>query len=473
MSAYPQVGRSEAISSEIVRSQPYYLIVVITSTVLLLAAAGAHFVANGSIPMGVAVVVAAGFLFLVFADIAIAIAVWVAVLYIEGLHVLSVGPTLVEILIVLAWLGAGGIRRGRLPTLRDHRPLLLAMVLLGCWLTFSIAWAEAPGRAALEARSWWVAILVYVVIATSFVTPRNVVYAAAAFVVGAVTAVTIGFLGLGTIANAADVDAGRLQAAGDPNYQAAAFLAAMFMAGGLLSVFRGIIARVVLVVALGVITIGFFATESRGGFLALGFALVASFVLLPRQRRQIVALALAGAGTIAVWLNSRPDAFDRLTSFGGGGSGRDDVWTVAWRVFEHHPWLGVGLGNFQVVEARYVLLPGNLTHVRLISETPKLTHNAYLGLLTETGVVGLVLYGIVVVLSLRTSWLAARQFDMVGAVGLGNLARSVLIATIGMLAAMFFISNPYDPRLWVLLALGPVLHTLAGRADPLALAKRR
>ena len=116
------------LSSEIVRSQPYYLIVVITSTVMLLAAAGAHFVANGSLPMGVAVVVAAGFLFLVFADIAIAIAVWVAIPVHQGLHVVSVGPTLVEILIVLAWLGAGGIRRGRLPTLRDHRPLLLAMV---------------------------------------------------------------------------------------------------------------------------------------------------------------------------------------------------------------------------------------------------------------------------------------------------------------------------------------------------------
>ena len=186
-----------------------------------------------------------------------------------------------------------------------------------------------------------------------------------------------------------------------------------------------------------------------------------------------MALALAGAATIAVWLNSRPDAFDRLTSFGGGGSGRDDVWTVAWRVFEHHPYLGVGLGNFQVVEARYVLLPGNLTHVHLISETPKLTHNAYLGLLTETGVVGLVLYGIVAVLSLRTSWLAARQFDLVGAVGLGNLARSVLIATIGMLAAMFFISNPYDPRLWVAARTRTRAAHARGRADPVALVKRR
>ena len=115
-----------------IRSQPHVILIAIIPAALLLAAACARFIASGSIPMGAAVVIGAGFLFLVFVDIAIAIAVWVAVLYFEGLHVLSVGPTLVGILMVLAWLGAGGIRRGRLPTLRDHGLLLFVMVLLGC-----------------------------------------------------------------------------------------------------------------------------------------------------------------------------------------------------------------------------------------------------------------------------------------------------------------------------------------------------
>jgi putative inorganic carbon (HCO3(-)) transporter len=218
--------------------------------------------------------------------------------------------------------------------------------------------------------------------------------------------------------------------------------------------------RIGLSIALAFIAIGFFATESRGGLLALLFALVAAFVLFRGQRRQIAALFVVGAVGVTVWLQSRPDALHRLTTFGGGGSGREDVWTVAWRIFNQHPAVGVGLANFQALEARYVLQPGSISRVKYISETPKLVHNAYLGLLVETGIVGLTAFAIVALLSMRASWEAARRFDAVGAPGLANLARAVLAATVGMLAAMFFISDASDYRLWILFALGPVLNTI-------------
>ena len=231
-----------------------------------------------------------------------------------------------------------------------------------------------------------------------------------------------------------------------------------------MSVLRRPVARVGLLMALAIITIGFFATQSRGGLFALVFALLAALVLFRRQRRHILGLALIAAVGLAAWLPSRPDVVDRLTTLGGGGSGRQDLWTVAWRIFEEHPLVGIGLGNFQVVEARYVLRPGSITHVTLISETPHLVHNVYLQLLAETGVIGLVAFVFVALGSMRASWLAAQRYDAIGAVDQGNLARAVLIATIGMLSAMFFISNGTDFRLWVLLALGPVLHTLANRS---------
>jgi hypothetical protein len=37
----------------------------------------------------------------------------------------------------------------------------------------------------------------------------------------------------------------------------------------------------------------------------------------------------------------------------------------------------------------------------------------------------------------------------------------VLLATIGMLTANVFVSDGHDPRLWVLLALGPALLAAA------------
>jgi hypothetical protein len=447
------------------RPHPQLPGVLIAGSVMLLAVAAGTLMTNGRISMGLAIVVASAYLLLVSLDISLAIAAWVALLFFSQWDAFGRETTLIGILVVLAWLGAGGVRRRRLPVLRSHGGLIVAMVLFASWLVLSVAWASAPERALSATRDWWPAMLVFVVIATSLASSRDVVYVAVAFVVGSTAAVTAGFVGLAdTLEPIAGQDSGRLQAAGDPNLQAATFLAAMFMAGGLMSVLRRRVARVGLALALVIISLGFFATQSRGGLLALGFALVATFVLFPQQRLQVMAFALIAAIGLAAWLPSRPEVLERLTNFGGGGGGRVDLWTVAWRIFEQDPLVGVGYGNFQALEPHFVLQPGTLTHVRLISETPSVVHNSYLQLLVETGIIGLALFGLVAFACMRSSWRAARRFDAIGSPDHANLARAVLLATIGMLAAMFFISSAYDFRLWVLFALGPVLSTLADRA---------
>jgi O-antigen ligase len=134
---------------------------------------------------------------------------------------------------------------------------------------------------------------------------------------------------------------------------------------------------------------------------------------------------------------------------------------VALRIFHQHPLIGVGLDNFTVFEPRYALDPGRLIDARIVSEAPVLVHNTYLQLLVETGPIGLLALLIVVFISLRASWLAARRFDALGRIDYANLARAVLIGTIGVLAADFFLSNGNDFLLWILFALGPVMLTLA------------
>jgi hypothetical protein len=43
------------------------------------------------------------------------------------------------------------------------------------------------------------------------------------------------------------------------------------------------------------------------------------------------------------------------------------------------------------------------------------------------------------------------------------LARAVVVATIGMLVAAFFLSDGVDRRLWILFALGPATLAIAER----------
>jgi len=464
LSSLAQGGRPGATAQ--IQATPRIPQSLVAAVAVAAAVVAARSLANGSIAQAVAVVLAAGYLGLVFIDLAAAIAVWAGLLFIVHLPILSVAPTAIEILLLIGWLGTAGTRRVRLPVLREHRLLVGAIALGATWLTFSIIWAEEPGKAAVAAGYWWEAALAFLIVATTIVRPRDVRLIALAFVIGAVVSVALGLLGIGGSINpgpTTEIDTRLVGGGGDPNYQAAAFLAAMFVTGGLIGVFRSPRVRFALSLALAFITIGFFAAESRGGALALAFALVAAFVLLPRQRARVLGWTIIAAAGLVVYLQFQPSTLDRLTHLSGGGSGRQDVWTVAWRIIHQHPLVGIGLDNFTVFEPRYALDPGRLIDVRVVAETPVLVHNTYLQLLVETGPIGLILALIVIFGSLRASWLAAARFDALGRSDYANLARAVLIGTIGMLAANFFISNGTSYQLWILFALGPVMFTLAKR----------
>jgi len=146
-----------------------------------------------------------------------------------------------------------------------------------------------------------------------------------------------------------------------------------------------------------------------------------------------------------------------------GGNGRSDLWLVAWRMTQDHPIAGVGVGDFQLRSAGYVREPGSLEYVRLIAEQPHVVHNTYLQVLVETGIIGLALFAAAVLGCMAAAWRAASWFDSAHQLGLAALSRGVVLAQLAMLGAGVFISYAPDLRLWVLLALGPALLTMARR----------
>jgi O-antigen ligase len=446
---------------------------VIASVALVLASVAGYFFAHGRISLAVALVLGLCYVPLAFLNLTLALAVYVAVLFVRDVPTLSVGPNSIGVLVFLGWLGTLLTRSARPVVLREQSRLLLALALFAVWLTLSVIWARSPAKATEGLQTWLIAVLAFVVAATSLHSPRDVAIIAVAFIAGAVASVAFGAASGALTAGAKSanetVEGGRFTGGGgDPNLQAAGFLVAIFFCVGLRSLTQRRFARVGLLLALIVVTIGFFATQSRGGLLSLAFATVVGVVVLPRQRKRLLGLLGAAGVGLGITAAISPDAIARMTDFGGGSSGRSDIWTVASNIFSGHPWVGVGIGNFQIVEPSFALNSGPLTHVDFVAEEPHLVHNVYLQLLTETGVVGLLIFLVIIACSLRTSWLAAHNFDISGRAGYGDLARAVLMAAIAMLAAQFFISDGEDWRLWILLGLGPVLLSLSRRAPPTA-----
>lgn len=154
----------------------------------------------------------------------------------------------------------------------------------------------------------------------------------------------------------------------------------------------------------GVLGVALLASWSRGGWLGAAAGVMAMLSFLPRRRWLgaclVLALLLGAWGALGSGLVPESIA-GRLTGFADYVQFQDvrgaDItpanyavlermahWQAALNMANAHPWLGVGLGNYEAAYADYALInwPYALGHA----------HNYYLNILAETGILGLVAY---------------------------------------------------------------------------------
>jgi O-antigen ligase len=258
---------------------------------------------------------------------------------------------------------------------------------------------------------------------------------------------------------------------GDPNELAALLVAGTAFAVALTVVSKGNpLARIAAFGATFLFLFGIFYTVSRGGLVALGVAIVAAALMSGRYRLQATLAGVFIALFVVVYFAdvASVDQRDRITTV-QGGSGRSDIWKVGWRMVEAHPVNGVGSGNFPISSIHYLLVkPGAIERDEFIVDTPKVAHNSYLQVLAELGVVGLAMFLSIIGFAIWCALRAARWFGRVGDTQMEIVARAMVVALVGILAADFFITEQYGKQLWILLGLGPALLGIARRTYPQA-----
>ena len=199
-------------------------------------------------------------------------------------------------------------------------------------------------------------------------------------------------------------------------------------------------------------------TFSRGGFLAAAVALLIFFLVYPPRPQYLV--ILIGIG-IAVFSFVPSSYFDRILTLQGllpDQFGRIDIRTdnsiqgrasqnlTAWNILRQHPIVGIGLDNFEV---RY---PEFSKEIGLApSASNKSLHNLYLEVATESGIVGLSIFLLMIWLAFR-SLLNARSalLDTPGVRDYAHIATGLLIGFAGYLVAALFIHAAF-PRYFYLL----------------------
>jgi O-antigen ligase len=190
-----------------------------------------------------------------------------------------------------------------------------------------------------------------------------------------------------------------------------------------------------------IILAGLYVSFSRGAWLGAAAAALALAAALPR--RAWLGVTLVGLGLAGTWLlaanNLLPGSLTaRLAQVGDFINATDvtgiDItgdnfaiverlahWQAAEGMARDYPWLGVGVGNYEVAYPRYSLInwPIALGHAHMI----------YLNVLAETGLVGLaayiVLWVAVLALTMRT---IGRAHGLARGLALGLLGAWVHLA---------------------------------------------
>ena len=172
--------------------------------------------------------------------------------------------------------------------------------------------------------------------------------------------------------------------------------------------------RAVVVLLLPIFAWGIYCTYTRSAWMgaALGVVIAVAAITPPRLRFAALASMLLGGVLVlgATWQNVLAFKRDRDVSAEDTAESaklRPILAVVAWHMFLDRPLLGCGFGQY--VQESPAYLSDRSTDFPLEKARPYVQHNAFLALLTETGLVGAGLFLALLASWTHTAWRLARS----------------------------------------------------------------
>jgi O-antigen ligase len=321
------------------------------------------------------------------------------------------------------------------------------LILLVVWETTTTLWAADSTVALKRLPMAWSLLVLYLVAVSSRITKKQVRAIVAMTLVGGLAAAVwaswayfsgISWSGTGRASL-------MLQAnEADPNYFAAMLLIPLSLAFGMFGSTRSRLLKMLTVLTMALAVLAIFLTMSRGGLVAL---IVLSGVYVYRfgiRLRTVAAIVVVLAAAVlfappTLWKRLQPEALST-------GAGRTNIWVGGVQMVKHHFLLGVGLANFPVAYDSYAGAGSIFQGYRRDS------HNTYLNILAEQGVVGLALFLAALFYQFRLLRSAMRRSRPPSI-----LLVSIEAALLAVLGAACFLDLLFSKFVWFLLILGTLI----------------
>lgn len=251
---------------------------------------------------------------------------------------------------------------------------------------------------------------------------------------------------------------------GDPNFYAQLLLIVVPLAALLAFTERRKFLRIVYAGVTLTIISGVLLTYSRGAMLALGGMGLAAAIAMKVKVRH---LAAAGAAAVMLIAILPSNVTRRIATIEELLPGRDSVvaepdaaiekrkllLATAWTMFDEHLLFGVGTGNFYRHHDEYVHRIGSPAIQYEPPGQRELPHSLYFEIASETGLLGLIVFGGAVTAAAISLARSRRQLLANGDAHHATIAMTLGLALFGYLFTSLFLHGAYQRNLWVLFAL--------------------
>jgi O-antigen ligase len=314
-----------------------------------------------------------------------------------------------------------------------QQPLVLTLLALVCWSTFSILWATNKDAALVKTSTFLG--LFGLVLTIGLLKERELKLLWALVALGMVLSIPLGYV----LSEPEEIAAsGRFSSGGQhPNDYGGLLVIVFFVTYYMLSK-RFSVAKYALALPT---FFGVLATESRTALVVL-LATPLLILWVPGAAKRsmkglLITYSLLGlvfAGTIYMVPALGESILDRTATLSQYQSedtwaGRWELWDAAFRMILSDPlrlFLGVGVGNFPDVAATYSSFAAWMNSGR---EGAATTHNIFLSIASELGLVGFALFLSMLFLAFRQAWALVGRGS---AVGVGLLFGLVAFTVMGL-----------------------------------------